>query len=144
MLLNDTEINTLAGLILKDYRHLFPSTYPDIPLNLSMLRDALTKAGVVTEKNDIPDIIQRVELSLAALVPLTWNNYGSIAILLNQQYPDENLLAVSEQRVIELTRSLGNFADSSNPDEDVIDSIMYTWISLTDEDMGLSEDESWS
>jgi hypothetical protein len=144
MLLHDTEINNIAGLILKDYPHLFPSTYPDIPLNLAMLRDALTKAGVVAEKTEIPDIMQRVELSLAAIVPLTWNNYGSIAILLNQQYPDENLLAISEQRVIELTRSLSNFADSSNPDNDVIDSIMYTWISLTDEDLSLSEDESWS
>jgi hypothetical protein len=144
MLLNDTEINTIAGLILKDYHHLFPSTYPDIPLNLSMLRDALMKAGVTAEKNEIPDIMQRVELSLAAIVPLTWNNYGSIAILLNQQYPDENLLAISEHRVIELTRSLSNFADSNDPDNDVIDSIMYTWISLTDEDIGLSEDESWS
>jgi hypothetical protein len=144
MLLNDTEINTIAGLILRDHSFLFPSTYPDIPLNLAMLRDALTKAGIVTEKSDIPDIMQRVELSLAAIVPLTWNNYGSIAILLNQQYPDENLLAISEQRVIELTRGLSNFADNSLPDDDVIDSIMYTWISFTDEDMSLSEDESWS
>jgi hypothetical protein len=144
MLLHDTEINNIAGLILKDYHYLFPSTYPDIPLNLAMLRDALTKAGIVAEKTEIPDIMQRVELSLAAIVPLTWNNYGSIALLLNQQYPDENLLAISEQRVIELTRNLSNFADSNDPDNDVIDSIMYTWISLTDEDMGLSEDESWS
>ncbi|MBK6962532.1 MAG: hypothetical protein IPH20_01015 [Bacteroidales bacterium] len=144
MLLNDTEINAIAGTILRDHSFLFPSTYPDIPLNLAMLRDALAKADIVTEKNDIPDIMQRVELSLAAIVPLTWNNYGSIAILLNQQYPDENLLSISEQRVIELTRGLSNFADNSLPDEDVIDSIMYTWISFTDEDMSLSEDESWS
>ena len=144
MLLNDTQINAIAGLILKDHSFLFPSTYPDIPLNLTMLRDALIKAGVTTEKSDIPDIMQRVELSLAAIVPLTWNNYGSIALLLNQKYPDENLLAISERRVIELTRSLENFKDPDTPEDDVIDSIMYTWISLTDEDMGLSEDESWS
>lgn len=144
MLLNDDDINSVAGSILKDYTHLFPSTYPDIPLNLAMLKDTLSKTGFIIEKNDIPDIMQRVELSLAALVPLTWDNYGSIAILLNQRYPNENLLAISEQRIIELTTSLKNFIDNNPPDDDVIDSIMYTWISLTDADMGLSEEESWS
>ncbi len=144
MLLNDDDINSVAGSILKDYTHLFPSTYPDIPLNLAMLKDTLSKSGFIIEKNDIPDIMQRVELALAALVPLTWNNYGSIAILLNQQHPSENLLAMSEQRIIKLTTSLKNFIDNNTPDEDAIDSIMYTWISLTDADMGLSEEESWS
>lgn len=144
MLLNDTEINKIAGIILTDYNYLFPSTYPDIPLNMAMLRDALNKAGIETEKNEIPDIIQRVELMLAAMVPLNWNNYGTVAILLNQKYPDEDLIAISEQKVIELTRALLNFSDDVEPDDDIIDSIIYTWISLTDEELGFSEDDSWS
>ncbi|NTW23425.1 MAG: Fe-S cluster assembly protein IscX [Lentimicrobium sp.] len=144
MLLNDKEINAIAGIILTDYNYLFPSTYPDIPLNLAMLRDALNKAGIETEKNEIPDIMQRVELMLAAMVPLNWNNYGTIAILLDQKYPDEDLLAISEQKVMELTRALLNFSDKGDPEADIIDSIIYTWISLTDEELGFSEDDSWS
>ena len=144
MELHDAEINQVAGIILKDYGHLFPSTYPDIPLNLTMLRNSLSKAGIVVEKYQIPDIMEKVELALAAIVPLKWCNYGSIAILLNQQYPDENLLAISAERVTGLTRSLPNFSDDELPEEDVIDSIIYTWISLTDEDLDLNEDEAWS
>ncbi|MFH1119947.1 MAG: Fe-S cluster assembly protein IscX [Bacteroidota bacterium] len=144
MELNDAEINLVAGIILEDYGHLFPSTYPDIPLNLTMLKASLGKAGIVTEKNEIPDIMERVELALAAIVPLRWSNYGSIAILLNQQYPDEDLLAISVQRVAELTRALPNFRDEGMPEEDVMDSIIYTWISLTDEDLDLTEEEAWS
>jgi FeS assembly protein IscX len=144
MELNDAEINQVAGIILKDYGHLFPSTYPDIPLNLTMLKTSLDKAGIVAEKIDIPDIMERVELALAAIVPLKWSNYGSIAILLNQQYPDEDLLGISVERVAGLTRALPNFRDEGMPEEDVMDSIIYTWISLTDEDLDLNEDEVWS
>jgi hypothetical protein len=144
MLLNDDEIKLIAGSILKDYKHLFPSTYPDIPLNLSMLKDALGNIGKIAEKNEIPDIMQRVELALASMVPLEWNNYGSIAILLNHLYPDENLLTISEQKITDLTRALSNFNDDSQPGDDIINSLIYTWISLTDEELGQNEDESWN
>lgn len=144
MLLNDAETATIAGIILTDYNNLFPSTYPDIPLNLAMLKGALNKSGIETEKNEIPDIMQRVELMLAAMVPLNWNNYGTIAILLNQKYPNEDLVSISESKVVELTRALLNFSDDGDPEDDIIDSIIYTWISLTDEEPGFSEDDSWS
>lgn len=144
MLLNDTEIDAIAGSILKDYEYLFPSTYPDIPLNLMMLKNALSKAGILTEKSEIPDIMQRVELALASMVPLSWSNYGSIALLLNQQYPREKLLSISEQRITKLIKALPNFRDENMPDADVIDSIIYTWISLTDEEFGIGEDEAWN
>lgn len=144
MLPNSAQINSIAASILKDYDYLFPSTYPDIPLNLTMLKNALSKAGLVTEKNEIPDIMQQVELALASMVVLNWSNFGSIAILLNQQYPEENLLALSGQRITELIKALPNFTDVSNPEEDVIDSIIYTWISLTDKEFGFNEDEAWN
>ncbi len=144
MLLNDAEINPIAASILADHRHLFPTTYPDIPLNLAMLKDALQKAGLQPEKEDIPEIMQQVELALAALVPLNWNNYGTIAILLNQQHPGEDLLAITENRIIELTNALPNFSDDTGPQEDVIDSIIYTWISLTDDEANLTEDDAWA
>lgn len=144
MKLNNDQIKTIAGSILKDNEYLFPSTYPDIPLNLSMLKTALSNAGITAEKNEVPDLMQRVELALAAMVPLNWNNYGSIAILLEQEYPDEDLITINMQRIIELTRSLSNFEDDSVPDQDQIDSIIYTWISLTDEEIDMNETESWS
>lgn len=144
MSLNDADINTIAGIILRDYSHLFPTTYPDIPLNLAMLRDALAKAGFSVEKPEIPDLMQRVELVFATLVPLNWNNYGTIALLLNQLFPDEDLLTISESRVSELTRNLPNFTDVNQPDEDAIDSIIYTWISLTDEEPEERDSHAWS
>lgn len=144
MSLNSSQINSIAALILEDYEYLFPSTYPDIPLNLIMLKNSLSKAGLSPEKSEIPDIMQRVELALASMVPLSWSNFGSIAILLNQQYPEENLLSISEQRVTEIIKALPNFKDDNTPDEDVIDSIIYTWLSLTDEEFGSGEDEAWN
>lgn len=143
MLLNDAELNAVAVSILTDHRHLFPSAYPDIPLNLSMLKNALQKGGLEAGKEDIPEIMQQVELALAALVPLNWNNYGTIAILLNQYYPDEDLIAITENRIIEITNALPNFSDKSGPQEDIIDSIIYTWISLMDDELNLTEDDAW-
>jgi len=144
MSLNSAQIHSIAASILEDYGYLFPSTYPDIPLNLIMLKNSLSKAGLITEKNEIPDIMQRVELALASMVPLSWSNFGSIAILLHQQYPEENLLAISEQRVTEIIKAIPNFTDENEPDEDAIDSIIYTWISLTDEEFGIGKDEAWN
>jgi len=144
MLLDTAHISLIADSILKDYNYLFPTSYPDIPLNLKMLKETLGKAGLTAEKSEIPDIMQRVELALASIVPLNWNNYGSIALLLDQQYPEENLLSISEQRVTELIRALPNFKDDQSPDEDIIDSIIYTWISLTDKEFGFDDNEAWS
>jgi len=144
MLLSHADIQALAATILKENTHLFPSNYPDIPLNIAMLKDALEINKFSVDKDQIPDLIQDVELALAAIVPLNWSNYGTIAILLNEKFPDEELLAISEERITALARQLPNFADNSEPDEDAIDSIIYTWISLTDEELNLEEDESWS
>jgi len=144
MLLSHADIQALADTILKENTHLFPSNYPDIPLNIAMLKDALEINKFSVDKDQIPDLIQDVELALAAIVPLNWSNYGTIAILLNEKFHNEELLAISEERITALARQLPNFADNSEPDEDAIDSIIYTWISLTDEELNLEEDESWS
>ncbi|MCO5265671.1 MAG: hypothetical protein M9948_07325 [Lentimicrobium sp.] len=144
MLPDFAHINSIAASILTENAYLFPSSYPDIPLNVTMLKNALLKAGIEADKTEFRVIMQQVELALASMVPLNWNNYGSIALLLNQQNPQENLLAISEQRIIELTRGLPNFKDESEPDADIIDSVIYTWISLTDAEIDFIENESWS
>ena len=133
MMMNDDELNKVAVLILLENKHLFPCSYPDIPLNLSMIKDALGVTGFKVDENDMNDFMAAAELKLAAMAPLNWNNYGTIAILLNQNYPDEDLLAISPLRIVELVKAFPNFSDMSEPDADTTDSIIYTWISLADE-----------
>ena len=144
MLLNNNNITIIAEQILKDYSYLFPSVYPDIPLNANMLKDALLKAGMQSDEQELPELMQKVELELAARVPLGWNNYGTLAILLNHLYPDEDLVSINQKRVDELSRQLPNFSDTASPDDDIINSILYTWIGLTDEETYFGEDESWA
>jgi len=143
MMMNDDELNKVAALILLENKHLFPCSYPDIPLNLSMIKDALRVTGYKVDENDMNDFMAAAELKLAAMAPLNWNNYGTIAILLNQNYPDEDLLAISPLRIVELVKAFPNFSDMSEPDADTTDSIIYTWISLADEFETFSEDEAW-
>jgi FeS assembly protein IscX len=144
MMPDDSHIHNIAGSILRNYNYLFPSTYPDIPLNLNMLKEAMAETGFFLEEEKIPEFMEDIELQLAAMVPLNWNNYGTIAILLNKTHPEEDLIAISLQRITELVRELPNFNDAAVPDEDTLDSIIYTWISLTDEYPGFTEDEAWS
>ena len=143
MIMNDEELNKVAALILLENKHLFPCSYPDIPLNLSMIKDALRVTGYKVTEADVNDFMAAAELKLAAMAPLNWNNYGTISILLNQNYPDEDLLAISPARVVELVKAFPNFSDMSEPDADAIDSIIYTWISLSDENDGYSDDDAW-
>jgi FeS assembly protein IscX len=143
MMMNDDELNKVAALILLENKHLFPCSYPDIPLNFSMLKDALRITGYKVDEIDLNDFMSAAELKLAAMAPLNWNNYGTIAILLNQNYPDEDLLAISPTRVVDLVKAFPNFSDMSEPDADAIDSIIYTWISLSDENDGYSDDDAW-
>lgn len=143
MMMNDDELNKVAALILLENKHLFPCSYPDIPLNFSMLKDALRITGYKVDEIDLNDFMAAAELKLAAMAPLNWNNYGTIAILLNQNYPDEDLLAISPTRVVDLVKAFPNFSDISEPDADAIDSIIYTWISLSDENDGYSDDDAW-
>lgn len=143
MNLSDEEIRQIASLILSESNHLFPSSYPDIPLNTSMLMSALSKTGFTVDEQHINDLMTATELKLAAIAPLNWNNYGTLAILLNQAYPDEDMIAISENRILDLVKNLPNFTDQSEPDEGVIDSIIYTWISLNDDEPYFEEDEAW-
>jgi hypothetical protein len=143
MIMKDDEIEKIAALILLENKHLFPCSYPDIPLNLTMIKDALRMTGYKVAETDVNDFMAAAELKLAAMAPLNWNNYGTIAILLNQNYPDEDLLAISPNRVVELVKAFSNFKDLSEPDNDTIDSIIYTWISLADENDGFSDDDAW-
>ena len=140
----ENDIIALADSIYLEYGHLFPSLYPDIPLNTPMLIAALEKQGRTLEENQLPEIMQKVELELARRVDISWNNYGTVAILLNRNYPDEDLVAITLQRVIDLSRTLPNFNDPEVPDDEVLNAIIYTWIGLRDEESYFEEDENWS
>lgn len=140
----ENDIIALADSIYAEYGHLFPSLYPDIPLNTPMLIAALMKQGHTLEEDQLPAIMQKVELELARRVAISWMNYGTVAILLNQNYPDEDLVSITLQRVIDLTLTLPNFNDPEVPDDDVLNAIIYTWIGLRDEESYFEEDENWS
>jgi FeS assembly protein IscX len=143
MALKDEEISRIASLVLAESQHLFPSPYPDIPLNISMLKDALTKTGHEVTEAEMNELMISVELKLAAIAPVNWNNFGTIAILLNNRFPDEDLVAISPERIIEMVKELPNFDNTTPPDEYTLDSVIYTWISLNDDDPGFSEDDAW-
>jgi FeS assembly protein IscX len=142
MLMENKDIKALADRIYAEYSHLFPSLYPDIPLNTPMLNATLKKLKQNIDEDQLPGIMQRVELELAKRVSLSWKNYGTIAILLHYNYPEEDLVPVSLQRVIDLTRSLPNFNDTEMPDDEVINAIIYTWIGLRDEESYFEGDDN--
>lgn len=127
-------VKLITNLILVHYSHFFPSSYPDIPLNMSMITDVSTKASVDISAFGNEDLLKQVELRLSKTAPLNWSNYGSIALLLRNLYPEEDLLSVREQSIIDYVRGLPNFDDSNPPDHDSIDSIIYTWMSLEEDD----------
>lgn len=129
----DQVVKLLTNLILVHYSHFFPSSYPDIPLNMSMITDVSNKASVDISAFKDEELLKLVELRLSRTAPLNWSNYGSIALLLKSLYPNEDLLAVREQSVVDYVKSLPNFDDSNPPDNDSIDSIIYTWMSLEDD-----------
>lgn len=143
MALKDEEISRIAELILAESEHLFPSPYPDIPLNIPMLKNALDKTGHQVSEAEMNEMMVSVELNLATIAPVNWNNFGTIAILLNNLYPEEDLVAISPERIIEMVEEFPNFDNSTPPDEDTLDSVIYTWISLNDDDPGFSEDDAW-
>lgn len=143
MALKDEEISRIATLILAESEHLFPSPYPDIPLNISMLKDALNETGHQVTEAEMNEMMVSVELKLAAIAPVNWNNFGTIAILLNNRFPDEDLVAISPERIIEMVKEFPNFDNNTPPDEYALDSVIYTWISLNDDDSGFSEDDAW-
>lgn len=143
MTLKDEEIGRVASLILAENEHLFPSPYPDIPLNIPMLKNALKKAGHQVTEAEMNELMVSVELKLAAIAPVSWNNFGTIAILLNNRFPNEDLVAISPERIIEMVKEFHNFDYNTPPDENTLDSVIYTWISLNDDDSGFSEDDAW-
>lgn len=143
MALEDAEISRIASLILAESEHLFPSPYPDIPLNIPMLKDAVIKTGHQVTEAEMNELMVSVELKLATIAPINWNNFGTIAILLNNRFPDEDLVAISPERIIEMVKEFQNFDNDTPPDDDILDSVIYTWISLNDDDSGYSEDDAW-
>ena len=143
MVLNDDELSRIASLILAKSKHLFPSPYPDIPLNISMLKDALTAAGHQASEAELNKLMISVELKMASVAPLNWNNFCTLAILLKENYPDEDLLAISPARIIELVGTIPNFDDDTTPDEETLDTVIYTWGSLNDENGDFDEDDAW-
>lgn len=143
MVLNDDEISRIASLILDENKHLFPSTYPDIPLNINMLKDALMATGHEVSEAELNKAMIFVELKMASIAPLNWNNFCTLAILLKDNFPDEDLLAISQARIIELVGTIPNFDDDTVPDEETLDSVIYTWGSLNDENGDLYDDDIW-
>lgn len=144
MVLNDDEISRIASLILAENKHLFPSPYPDIPLNINMLKDALATAGHQVSEAELNKLMIPVELKVAATAPLNWNNFCTLAILLKDNFPDEDLLAISPARIVELVKTIPNFDDNTTPDEETLDSVIYTWGSLNDENGDFDEDDFWA
>lgn len=143
MVLNDDEISRIASLILDENKHLFPSPYPDIPLNINMLKDALMATGHEVSEAELNKAMIFVELKMASIAPLNWNNFCTLAILLKDNFPDEDLLAISQARIIELVGTIPNFDDDTVPDEETLDSVIYTWGSLNDENGDLYDDDIW-
>lgn len=142
-MLTKTEIKALAGSIHKEYGHLFPSLYPDIPLSTPMLLATLKKERLWVEEEQLSGLMQQVELELAQRVTVSWINYGTVAILLNKFYPQEDLVSITLQRVIDLSRMLPNFKDEEEPEDDVLNAIIYTWSGLREEASYFEEDEGW-
>lgn len=140
---NDDEISRIAKLILEENKHLFPSPYPDIPLNINMLKDALTATNHQVSEAELNKLMISVELKMASIAPLNWNNFCTLAILLKDNFPDEDLLAISPARVVELVETIPNFDDDTSPDEETLDTVIYTWGSLNDENGDFDEDNDW-
>ncbi len=64
-----------------------------------------------------------------------WNEYSEIADLLNAQYPDTDLVNITEKEVEEMVNKLPGFAQKGTPPpKDIIQAIIYSWISLSDVD----------
>lgn len=137
-------IKLIVNLILVHYSSFFPSAYPDIPLNMSMIQDVAAKALIDISGFKEEELLKLAEIQLARTAPLNWNNYGSLALILNELYPDEDLVKLGEQAAIDYVRKLPNFADSKVPDHELVDALIYTWMSLgDDEDTDFSLD-TWS
>lgn len=137
-------IKLLTNLIMVHYSHFFPSSYPDIPLNITMIRDVAAKASVDISEYKDDELIKLVEIKLAQSVTLNWNNYGSLALLLHELYPNEDLLALSEQKVIQYIKNLPNFNDPLTPDYELINSLIYTWMSMEDDESTDIQSSNWS
>lgn len=137
-------IKLIVNLILVHYSSFFPSSYPDIPLNMSMIQDVAGKALIDISGFKEEDLLKQIEIRLAKTAPLNWNNYGSLALILHELYPDEDLVKLGEQAAIEYVKKLPNFTDQKLPDHELIDTLIYTWMSLgDDEDLDFSLD-TWS
>lgn len=149
MSLSDDELNKIAFLILKENGHLFPSSYPDIPLNVAMVKKALKTRGNKVSESEINTIMNAAELKFAAIAPLNWNNFGTIAILLNQKFPGEDPVSISYDRIIEMVRQFPNFKDTNDPDSETFNSVIYTWISLIEDSAAgdypeMADDDTWN
>jgi len=73
---------------------------------------------------------------------LNWNDYSELAELLNTYYPDTDLVNITEKGVEELVNRLPGFAQKGTPPpKDIIQAIIYSWISLSDLDD--SGDSKW-
>lgn len=73
---------------------------------------------------------------------LNWNEYSEIAELLYAQYPDTDLVNITEKEVEEMVNRLPGFMQKGTPPpKDTIQAIIYSWINLSDIDD--SGDSKW-
>ncbi|MGD9637430.1 MAG: Fe-S cluster assembly protein IscX [Alphaproteobacteria bacterium] len=62
---------------------------------------------------------------------LKWENYGAIADALEEKYPEEDLIHIKQERIIELVSSLEDFEDETVPrDRELVKAVHYAWINL--------------
>jgi len=62
---------------------------------------------------------------------LRWENYPEIADALNEAYPDQPLLDLSDEELIKLVTSLPDFADTPVPeDERAITAVWNRWVAI--------------
>ncbi len=64
---------------------------------------------------------------------LDWDNFGDIAVALEDQYAGEDLVNINEKKLLKLILSLPEFSGSAEPkDEHVLDDVLSAWNRLAD------------
>lgn len=77
-------------------------------------------------------------MSSQAKAPLKWAQIKQIARLLTHYYPDVERLDCSPEDVRQLIVALPEFKDDPEPpSRETLDSILWQWMRLADEDAGL-------
>lgn len=114
-------MNDIKNLISKIYS----PVSPDFLTNDS---EAIEKLMIYFK---IPEDVFELELlftKLSFIAEINWDNYVIIARALNYNYPDVDLLNISDEEIRQNTINLPNFIDSKYPkDSDYYTAIFTSW-----------------